>query len=133
MSIVIGEHRDAYIQKTQQERAAKGFSDAEISELETRCFQEGKVDDYQGTGIKMRSLQYDRGICFHWENKSKNKQLEETVQFKLTNMELVGKWKGQSSIKLVVPPGKTEFAVLKRSGAGSANFGLSKKVALRPV
>jgi hypothetical protein len=97
-------HGKAYVAKISAANAAK---DVDLEALATRCMGEGKLQEY-APGIVLHTLQYERGVCFHYTNKSSSKQLEETVQFQLVNMELLGKWKGGTTAEVFVPPGGME-------------------------
>ena len=59
----------------------------------------------------MYTLKHGAGICYFYENLTKNRKLEETVRFKTSGLDIVGH-KG-TDVKVSIGPGESSFLELR--------------------
>lgn len=64
----------------------------------------------QELDIVKYTYKHDSGICYLYENNTTNKELEETVNFKVhTNLRIVGNEEGDDKVTIKIGPGEKAF------------------------
>ena len=72
--------------------------------------------------ITCKTLRYEEGVCWLYENSEPSKGLEETVEFTLKNLEIVGQ-EGNSTLEVSLEPGSEKFVICKTVERGDFSFG----------
>lgn len=92
-----------------------------IAEILLKCEKEGKASDYgaskpEGKNILKYVLEYDEGYYYLFKNNSKELHLDTELDFKLTNLQIVG-FEEASKVRVSLPPGSLQYVHLKRLDA----------------
>lgn len=114
---------------------SRTFTEAALDRLRDEARTNGEQSDYSGqsaSGITCKTHQFSGGICMLYENKESTMVLEETVEFTLDNMEIVGAG-GDTKVEIVLKPGEERFIVVKASGPGGYSFGKATSYVVRPL
>ena len=81
-----------------------------------RALSKGKKKEYKPPGIKSHSLTHSAGIMIVYTNSTPNKELDETITFKLEGMKITNF--GSSKVNIKCGPGETKHIQIDKLSSG---------------
>jgi len=106
-----------------------------IADILRKCEKEGKCSDYgaskpEGKDILKYVLEYEEGFFYLFRNNSKDVHLDTELEFKMTNLVIVG-FEEASKVKVSLPPSSLQYVHLKRvDAAQSCSCEIAQRFAL---
>lgn len=108
-----------------------------IAEILIKCEKEGKASDYgsskpEGKNILKYVLEYEEGYFYLFKNNSKELHLDAELEFKMTNLVIVG-FEAADKVKVSLPPGSLQYVHLKRvDSTQNCTCEITQRFALNP-
>jgi len=106
-----------------------------VADILRKCEKEGKASDYgatkpEGKSIHKYVLEYEEGYYYLFKNDSKELHLDAELEFKMTNLIIVG-FEQANKVKVSLPPASLQYVHLKRVDASqSCSCEISQRFAL---
>eukprot|EP00039_Didymoeca_costata_P030994 m.32593 g.32593 ORF g.32593 m.32593 type:complete len:750 (+) comp8429_c0_seq2:165-2414(+) len=113
----------------------RAFDEGGLGTLAIEAKEKGEGRDYGRFGaanIVCYTYQFNTGVCLLYTNNEEKLALDETVTFKLQNMEIVGR-EGETEVKVEVAPQEEELIVVKTIETGAYSFSTYTDSQIVPV